>query len=548
MENLYILLELPIDPIEHDEQKINDALNKKITEWQRDSKNPKKAIIAKEYIQQVPEIKKILGDYNLRQEIAKEAISIRDEKLNALNNDILIRTIDKELSESDIEFLYSKYKKYGITKEYIISNFSKLNSEFKANDFNIPDFSKNIASQLVTHMKSLSINSCSLYEYLHIDDKSSIDIINTVIDSKLKIIIQKGTKTNNDELEQKILGLAKIIFSSNLEKSNYDEWLSFSYNIHFSELIQDALQVNKILNKNVLATLMQIASKEYAINTDEATRYIIYNTKYLDYDIDESVETYLEDIRQKEIELEKQRQQQKKEEERIRREKELEQQRLEEEKRRIELEQIELNKNKKIEEAVQQTTNYINSSKKKCVELNNNMQNHFNKRINGGFQTFPDEMILILYIAFSLILLVISMYINVVTFKNNDQTKYLYIIALAANVVNVIRAFYINYLSKNIRICVDNGNKMINEIDNIIKKINNLSIDDDFKNNYAHILNEYNQNIHKTVNATCDNYNKWVKMNNKLKYSRQGYFKPWITYVWGYSAISIGIYILLTFL
>ena len=48
MENYFILLGLSFNPVENDVNKINEAINKKMEEWQKDSRNPRKAIIAKE--------------------------------------------------------------------------------------------------------------------------------------------------------------------------------------------------------------------------------------------------------------------------------------------------------------------------------------------------------------------------------------------------------------------------------------------------------------------------------------------------------------------
>ena len=549
MDNLYILLGLSIDPVEQDLNVINNALNQKVSEWQRDSKNPRKATVAKEYLQQLPLLKEKLNNASEREKIAKEALQIRNDKLNDLKNDVLIRTIEKPLGDNDIEFLFSKYKDYGISKEYIINNYSNISTnDGNQSSFNIPDFSKDTASQLTTYMKSLNKNSLSLYEHLEINESASLMEITNVIDSKLRIIIQKGTKTNADEVEQKILGLARIIFSSSAKKKEYDSWLSFSYNLKLNDLIKEALSVNNTLTKNLFTTLLNIANNEHNISTDEASRYIMYSTQYLGYNIDDSVNNHLNEIRQKELELQKQRQAQKLEEERIKKQKELEKQQEEEKIRKEqEEERIRIQK-EKIQNIITATADYINKNNESCHELNNKLQEHYKKRITSGYQTYPDNLYLILYIVLSFILLGISTYINIVNNLTIQSIEYLFLLTIPANIINTVRAIRLKYLTSNIDKCVVESAELIEHMKKLIISFNNEKFASKEYNDCAKLLNIYSDKAHIITKDFHTNYNNWVKYNNKLKYNKYGYFKPWITYVCGGSVAIFAIYFVLTFL
>lgn len=72
-ENYYLLLDLSIDPPENDKNVIQKAIKKKQTQWSRYRNHPTKAIQAKRYIGLIPEIRKVMGDPELRKNEAKMA-------------------------------------------------------------------------------------------------------------------------------------------------------------------------------------------------------------------------------------------------------------------------------------------------------------------------------------------------------------------------------------------------------------------------------------------------------------------------------------------
>jgi len=79
-ENYYLLLELSVEPAEKDTKVIEEALKKKQSQWSRYRNHPTKAIKAKQYIDMIPQIRKVMTDPELRQKEAVEAKKILGNK------------------------------------------------------------------------------------------------------------------------------------------------------------------------------------------------------------------------------------------------------------------------------------------------------------------------------------------------------------------------------------------------------------------------------------------------------------------------------------
>lgn len=105
-ENYYLLLELSVEPAEKDPQVIEEALKKKQSQWSRYRNHPTKAIQAKQYIDLIPEIRKVMTNPELRQKEAVEA-----KKILGLKETTKYSKLDRHL-----ELLMSKG---GLTKKEI---------------------------------------------------------------------------------------------------------------------------------------------------------------------------------------------------------------------------------------------------------------------------------------------------------------------------------------------------------------------------------------------------------------------------------------------
>lgn len=79
-KNFYLLLELSFDPPENNLEIIKAAIKKKQAEWSRNRNHPTKAVLAKQYIGLIPEIRKVMADNTLRRKEAQNAKKILQEK------------------------------------------------------------------------------------------------------------------------------------------------------------------------------------------------------------------------------------------------------------------------------------------------------------------------------------------------------------------------------------------------------------------------------------------------------------------------------------
>ena len=79
-ENYYLLLELSLEPAEKDINIIEEAIKKKQAQWSRYRNHPTKAIKSKQYIDMIPEIRRVMSDPELRHKEARDAKEILKEK------------------------------------------------------------------------------------------------------------------------------------------------------------------------------------------------------------------------------------------------------------------------------------------------------------------------------------------------------------------------------------------------------------------------------------------------------------------------------------
>jgi len=93
-KNFYILLDLSIDPPEEEQKIIELAIKQKQAEWSRFRNHPTKGLKAKQYIDLLPEIRRIMGDPELRKTEASNAAKIlfkkAGEKFSVIDRHIAI--------------------------------------------------------------------------------------------------------------------------------------------------------------------------------------------------------------------------------------------------------------------------------------------------------------------------------------------------------------------------------------------------------------------------------------------------------------------------
>jgi hypothetical protein len=130
--NYYLLLELPLDPPEEDAEAIESAIKSKQSQWSRARNHPTKGTLAQQYIGMIPEIRKVMGDPELRQKEAKAARKIlrekEREKYAVLDRHLAILMSKGEIADAEIGELA---KRHGISEEQVRARKEKKGGFFK---------------------------------------------------------------------------------------------------------------------------------------------------------------------------------------------------------------------------------------------------------------------------------------------------------------------------------------------------------------------------------------------------------------------------------
>ncbi len=129
-KNFYILLDLAIDPPEDDQKIIELAIKKKQTEWSRFRNHPTKALLAKQYIDMLPEINRVMSNpelrkaeaLNARQAIAREY----DEKFSVIDRHLAICMSKGFVTDEEI---FNLAKRHSVKANDIKKRISQKESE-----------------------------------------------------------------------------------------------------------------------------------------------------------------------------------------------------------------------------------------------------------------------------------------------------------------------------------------------------------------------------------------------------------------------------------
>ncbi|MFH2065539.1 MAG: hypothetical protein ABIK15_10110 [Pseudomonadota bacterium] len=108
-KNFYLLLDLPVDPPEDDPDKIEAAIQKKQAEWSKQCNHPTRGIQAKQLIDFIPEIRKVMSDPELRKKEAKNADAIlakrTGDKFKAIDRHLSIYNSKGMVTSQEIQKL-----------------------------------------------------------------------------------------------------------------------------------------------------------------------------------------------------------------------------------------------------------------------------------------------------------------------------------------------------------------------------------------------------------------------------------------------------------
>lgn len=289
MENYFILLELPFDPPENDNNKISEAISKKQAQWSRDMSNPVKKAKASEYLQHLEDIKKVMLDPAARKQEASKAKQIKDSKAKELDAKLkLYRAKADSLSEKDLKQLVKVFGAFGFTADEIKKRFgSGSKKEEKIDPSEVLD--KTQARNIKNFMQQLDMKDKSLYDFLGLAPTSSCNQLCEAADAMKKKILAKGDKTGRDNAVQSLCGLCVVIFKDAANKRKYDNYVNLTKYGAVNDAVDElALGNQKRIEPKMKESLIDIAVAQYRLSVSDASVYINHYCEYMGYALPEN--------------------------------------------------------------------------------------------------------------------------------------------------------------------------------------------------------------------------------------------------------------------
>ncbi len=168
-QNFYLLLELPIDPPENDPAVIEQAINKKQSEWSRYRNHPTKATLAQKNIDLLPDIRDVMGDEKKRLAEAKRAhrLLLREQKQKtaALDRHIALHMSKGSMTRKEFAGL-AKLHGVPVTEVLEAARRKEKSLLVKRRARILLDSGKSNARRIAALSKKLGVNSARLAEWI----------------------------------------------------------------------------------------------------------------------------------------------------------------------------------------------------------------------------------------------------------------------------------------------------------------------------------------------------------------------------------------------
>ena len=289
MENYFILLELPFDPPETDNNKILEAIAKKKDQLSKDQINPVKKAKASEYLGLIEDMKKVMADPAARKEEAAKAKKIKDAKVKELEGKLkLYRAKGDTLADKDLKMLVKNFGSFGFTEAEILKRFGTgSKKEEKIDPSEVLD--KAIARNIKTQMQSLDMKDKTLYDFLSLPPSSSCGQLVEAADTMKKKLLAKGEKSGRDNAAQQLCGLCVTVFKDPPSKKKYDNYVNLTKYGGVNDAIDElALSNQKRIEPKMKEGLIDIAVGQYKLSVPDASVYINHYCEYMGYTLPEN--------------------------------------------------------------------------------------------------------------------------------------------------------------------------------------------------------------------------------------------------------------------
>jgi hypothetical protein len=272
-QNYYILLEL--DPSVKDEAGIENAIKKKQAQWSSERNNPTKAVLAKQNLEELKNIRAVLLDPQARNEEAeaakKEFEAIEKEKTEKLRRTAFIAVDNGEISAKDLSKLVQDFKLTEAEILKIINAKIKKEEVLTYKDDGIVPLEavdkNNIKKDLDVVKKE------NLFIFLDRAKTSSCAELLKRADEIYNAASKNANKTAEITATVNLAGLCKKWFKDDSVKNRYEKTLRMSIFEDIYPLIDQAAN-DGIIEPHEYRKLME-ACTDKGIKIDEAEYRII---------------------------------------------------------------------------------------------------------------------------------------------------------------------------------------------------------------------------------------------------------------------------------
>ncbi|MDD2302165.1 MAG: DUF1566 domain-containing protein [Eubacteriales bacterium] len=318
-ENFYFILNLSVDPPVEDPQVIEDAIRNKQAEWSRYRSHPTRSLQSQRYLAMISEIRRVMGDANLRRMEAADARRHKTnriaEKLADMDQHLRIRMSKGFISEEEIAGLARNHgipadqlrsrvieletdklaqidhqielrmwKGYVAEKEVeqLAENYGALKSIirsrircilFKADPGKLPDVESIDASLAGSIEKNLKIiGKDSLYEFLELPSGSDRETLQRQAAEKQAEMLRSARKDALVTAGAELAGLCLSVFGKKETRLAYDVYRAHNLLSKLDAVIDASVEKGSI-RREYFESLIRSAA-DLGMDSENAAEYI----------------------------------------------------------------------------------------------------------------------------------------------------------------------------------------------------------------------------------------------------------------------------------
>jgi hypothetical protein len=282
-DNYYILLEL--DPVVIDEVIINKAISEKQQEWSVNRNHPTKSMDSMQKLQNLPQIKAVMLNPELREKEAEEAKKILVDKEQEKNIDFLtsasILVKNGEITENDLKALLkkSKFKYFTEEKALKILKARIKKQEITYNEDGIQLLDESVIKKIRTDLKFVSKKD--LFDFLSLSPTSSCTLLVQKANEIYNSSSRNAGKTVENVASISLAQTCTIYLKDETSKKRYLKSLEFELFQDMNELI-DIAGFDKIIDIDEYQKII-FAFTNKGISTSKAISYIQHYCKKKSY-------------------------------------------------------------------------------------------------------------------------------------------------------------------------------------------------------------------------------------------------------------------------